>query len=89
MSEETSSAEPGFLRLLGLVAITVPVAFVAAAAMVCLIYAVTPDAATSPQSAVKAVSRPIATIPHVSRVKPLLTHLKRLYKPIKRRRARR
>ena len=87
---ETSSAEPGAFRLIGLVALTVPVAVSAAAAMIYCMAAVTPDA---PQRAVEAVSRPIiapaASLPPVSRVKPLLTHLKRLHKPVKRRRVKR
>jgi hypothetical protein len=83
---ETSSSEPGFLKLLGLVAMTLCAAFVAVAGVIVILCAITPEA---PQKAAEAAPRATVSLPHVSRVKPLLTHLKRLHKPVKRRRARR
>ena len=87
---EASSSEPGPLRLLALVAPTLTVAYLAVLPVIFIISAVTPE---TPLRAVETVSRPIiapaTSVPPVSRVKPLIAHLKRIHKPAKRRRAKR
>ena len=83
---ETSSSEPGFLKLLGLVAMTPCAAFVAVAAVIVILCAITPET-PSPILGDFGISSRAAPAPAVSRVKPLLTHLRRLHKPVKRRMA--
>ena len=83
---ETSSSEPGPLRLLALVAPTLTLAYLAVLPVIFIISAVTPEAPLMTADAiVRPIIAPSASVPPVSRVKPLLAHLKRLHKPAKRR----
>jgi hypothetical protein len=92
MSEETSSAEPGPIRLLALAIVSTSVACVVAAPFVFLLAIVTPDAATVAPTAVEAFSAPSpapeAIKPPVSRVKPLMAHLRGLRSKPKQRKRR-
>ena len=87
---ETSSAEPPPLKLLALVAATLSIAFIPVACVVYILWVLPDDAPKSaPQTVSRSIITPAAAMPHTSRVKPLLTHLKRMHKPVKRRRAKR